>query len=181
MKVFNGILGVFALFGAVYCMLFPGLSFLNNGWIVAILLGMWGVAAIFDFFTKEKKENRSKAEAAMGVLSFVLGIGASFVSLWAIFTPNLTALLIDFVIVYILAGWMIFGGVASVFEAIMQKKSGKSSVWIVTLIWGILFTLCGVMGLMRPLIIAWMVQYFVAALLILYGIRLLSSIVEKEA
>lgn len=62
MKVFNCIFGVLSILGAVYCMFFPGISFLNTGWIVAILLGVYGMSSIFGYFsssTTEKKVTES--------------------------------------------------------------------------------------------------------------------------
>lgn len=180
MKVINCILGVFAMLGATYCMLFPGVTFLNYGWIITILLGAWGVCAIFEYFTKEKKEERSKKEAGMGVLSLVLGIAAAAMSVWAIIAPNMTALLMDVVIVYFMAGWMIIGGVMSIVDAVKAKKMQINKLWILTLIWGILFLVTGILGCFRPLIIAWMVDYIICALLIISGVRLISTVFEKN-
>ena len=46
MKVFNCIFGILSIIGAIYCMFYPGLTFLNTGWIVTILLGLVvGIAA----------------------------------------------------------------------------------------------------------------------------------------
>ena len=43
MKVLNFIFGLLSVIGAFYCIFYPGLTFLNSGWIVTILLGMWGL------------------------------------------------------------------------------------------------------------------------------------------
>ena len=179
MKVFNCILGVFALMGATYCMLFPGITFLNYGWIITILLGGWGVCAIFEYFTKEDKAKRSGKEAGLGALSLVLGIAVAAMSVWAIIAPNMTSLLMDVVIVYTMAGWMIAGGIVNISDAVKAKKMQIGKLWILTLIWGILFLVTGVIGCFRPLLIAWMVDYLICGLLIIAGVRLIASVFER--
>ena len=43
MKVINGIVGVLSIFGAIYCLFFPGLSFINIGWVITTILGIFGI------------------------------------------------------------------------------------------------------------------------------------------
>ena len=179
MKVINCILGVFAMIGDTYCMLLTGITFLNCGWIITILLGGWGVCAIFEFFAKEDKSKRNGKEAGMGVLSLVLGIAAAAMSVWAIIAPNMTSLLMDALIVYTMAGWMIAGGIVNIFDAVKAKKMQINKLWILTLIWGILFLLTGIIGCFRPLLIAWLVDYLICGLLIIAGVRLIASVFEK--
>ena len=52
MKVFNCIFGILSIIGAIYCMFYPGLTFLNAGWIVTILLGVWGICSVIDYIAK---------------------------------------------------------------------------------------------------------------------------------
>lgn len=40
MKVFNCILGILTVLASIYCIFYPGLTFLNVGWIVTIILGL---------------------------------------------------------------------------------------------------------------------------------------------
>lgn len=46
MKVFNCILGILTVLASIYCIFYPGLTFLNIGWIVTIILGLWGISSI---------------------------------------------------------------------------------------------------------------------------------------
>ena len=68
MKVFNCIFGILSIIGAIYCMFYPGLTFLNAGWIVTILLGVWGICSVIDYFAKRKKAKAEQSEAIMGTL-----------------------------------------------------------------------------------------------------------------
>lgn len=54
MKVINGIVGVLSIFGAIYCLFFPGLSFINAGWVITTILGIFGICSIIFYFTKKK-------------------------------------------------------------------------------------------------------------------------------
>lgn len=60
MKVFNCVFGVISIIAAIYCIFYPGVAFLNSGWIVAVLLGVWGICAIADYMAKRKKRINQK-------------------------------------------------------------------------------------------------------------------------
>ena len=79
MKVFNCIFGILSIIGAIYCMFYPGLTFLNAGWIVTILLGVWGICSVIDYFAKRKKAKAEQSEAIMGTLGLVVGIAAAVI------------------------------------------------------------------------------------------------------
>ena len=49
MKVFNCILGILTVLASIYCIFYPGLTFLNCGWIVTIILGLWGISSIVSY------------------------------------------------------------------------------------------------------------------------------------
>lgn len=54
MKVINGIVGVLSIFGAIYCLFFPGLSFINIGWVITTILGIFGICSIIFLLYQEK-------------------------------------------------------------------------------------------------------------------------------
>lgn len=179
MKIFNCILGIFAIFGAVYCIFFPGISFLNTGWIVTVLLGAWGVCAIFDYFSNRKKQEKSKTGVVLGVLGLICGIGAAVMSTLALFMPSLR-LVIDVTMLYLFCGWMAASGVSSIMSAIKQKGNSQSKMWVWTLIWGILILIGALYGCFHMLLFAKMIGVLIGALLMAYGIRLISSVFESE-
>lgn len=178
MKIFNCILGVFAIFASIYCIFFPGVTFLDSGWIVAVLLGVWGICAIFDYATNRKKDNKSKSEAAMGTLGLVAGIAAAVFSVLTLFIPAMRAML-DIIILGMFTFWLIVSGISSVAVSFSIKKTG-SKKWILTLILGILVIIAGFYGIFHMIFIAQTLGILIGMLLMTYGFRLIMSVFEES-
>ncbi len=181
MKTFNCILGVLSVFGSIYCIAFPGVSFLNGGWVVTVLLGAWGICSVFNFFDS-RKNGTAKSGAAVGairgILSLAGGIGAAVFSLLAMFAPKIEGLL-DIIILAVFSGWLILSGVNSVFSSIRIKKCGGGS-WIFTLILGIAVGLSGIYGIFHLIFLAESIGVIIGILLMIYGVRLIASVFEKS-
>ncbi len=176
MKVFNCILGLFSILGAVYCIFYPGLTFLSTGWLITILLGAMGICSIFEFATSsDKKENKSLA--ANGIVGLILGIGAAVISVLGIFSPLIRGSL-DLIILMLFAFWLFYSGVASIAKSVSLKKNG-CKMWILTLILGILVLLTGIYGVLHPVFTMVTIGYIIGFELIIYGVRLIASIFEK--
>ncbi len=178
MKVFNCILGVFAILGAIYCICFPGVTFLNTGWIITVLLGAWGFCAIFDYFSNSNEAEKSKSRAGMGTLGLIAGIAAAVISVLSIFSVVPLAI-IDTIMLYLFAGWFIISGVMSISGAFRVKKTTSSKSWVLTLILGILVLLAGIYGCFHPLLMARTEGLLIGIYLMTYGIRLICSPFEK--
>lgn len=179
MKVFNCILGVFAIFGAFYCILWPGVTFLNTGWIVTVLLGVWGICAIFDYFSKPKDNERPKNNAAMGVLGLIGGIAAAVISILALFMPRIS-IMVDVIMLYFLVCWFIISGIISIVGAVKISKVSQSKGWIFTLIMGILILLAGIYGIFHMFIMAQTAGLLIGIMLMTYGVRLICSVFENN-
>lgn len=176
MKVFNCILGLFSILGAVYCIFYPGLTFLSTGWLITILLGAMGICSIFEFATSsDKKENKSLA--ANGIVGLILGIGAAVISVLGIFSPLIRGSL-DLIILLLFAFWLFYSGVASIAKSVSLKKNG-GKMWILTFILGILVLLTGIYGALHPVFTMVTIGYIIGFELIVYGVRLIASIFEK--
>lgn len=176
MKVFNCILGLFSILGAVYCIFYPGLTFLSTGWLITILLGAMGICSIFEFASSsDKKENKSLA--ANGIVGLILGIGAAVISVLGIFSPLIRGSL-DLIILMLFAFWLFYSGVASIAKSVSLKKNG-CKMWILTLILGILVLLTGIYGALHPVFTMVTIGYIIGLELIIYGVRLIASIFEK--
>lgn len=176
MKVLNCIFGILAIIGAIYSIFYPGITFLNSGWLVAVLLGVWGICAIFDYVSKRKNKNKSKSEAVIGFLSLIGGIAAAVISVLALFMPSVRIIL-DIVILYMLSGWFIISGIDSVIVSFNAKKSG-SKIWILTMICGILILLSGIYGIFHLIFVAQAIGFIIGVFLMVYGVRLIISVFE---
>ena len=178
MKVFNIIMGVVSVLGAIYCIFFPGISFLHAGWIMTLLMGGWGICAIFEFAQNKKKPNKSGTEIAMGVISLIMGISAAVVSIVGIFVPAVR-LIVDVTILWMLIGWFLFVGIGSIFAAVGAKKMGVKGWWF-TLVLGILTILGSVYGMFHLVVFAQAIGLGIGALLMVYGVRLFCSVGENK-
>ena len=180
MKVFNCILGVFAIFGSIYCIFFPGATFLSSGWIAAVLLGMIGICSIFEYVRNRKNPDKSgKAVIANGVLGLVFGIVAAVMSVLALFVPQVRGI-IDITILLMFVFWLIYAGIAGIFGATRQKKLTEGKMWVFTLVMSILLVVTGLYAATHLMYAAFAIGLMIGIELMVYGIRLVMSVFEKE-
>lgn len=178
MKVFNVIIGIFAIFASVYCIWFPGVFFLQTGWLVTILLGAWGACALFEaIFKHSTKSKEGKWNVSSAVLAVLAGIAAAVVSLITIFMPGLSVML-DLIVVSIFVCWLIIDGIGSIVMSTTVGRKSGSKKWIWTLILGILILITGLYGIFHLVAMAQTIGLLLGMLLMLYGVRLVASIFE---
>lgn len=178
MKVFNAIIGVFAIFASIYTIFFPGLSFLKAGWIVTIVLCVWGVCALFEVLTKKMTDTDGKITTGGAILALLGGIAAAVLSTVAIFRPGLSVMF-ELAVVWIFTVWMITSGVSSILSAVKVIKPQGGSVWIFSLILGILTLFAGIYGVFHILVMVQTLGLLLGILLMLYGIRQIASLFEN--
>lgn len=176
MKIFNCIIGVLSILSSVYCIFYPGITFLSSGLLVTIILGAWGIGAIINYVVN--KSEKQKSDAAMGALGLVAGIAAAVFSLIAIFTPAIR-LILDIIILCIFAGWLIVDGIKSIAMSFNIKKEGSKS-WILSLILGVIVLLAGIIGFFNLIFLAQTIGMLIGILLMTYGIKLILSVFEKN-
>ena len=169
MKVFNCIFGILSIIGAIYCMFYPGLTFLNAGWIVTILLGVWGICSVIDYFAKRKKAKAEQSEAIMGTLGLV-----------AMFMPGIR-LMFDVIILCIFSGWLVVDGISSVAMSLKVKKASSSGAWLIPLFCGILVIIGGIYGFFHLIFAAQTIGFMIGVLLSIYGVKLILSAFEKPS
>lgn len=179
MKVINGIVGVLSIFGAIYCLFFPGLSFINIGWVITTILGIFGICSIIFYFTKKKMYENLMIEGVHGAFGLVVGIAAAVVSMLAIFVPSIQAVL-DLIILIIFAIWMILDGVSSIAESFAMKKASTSKSWILALVLGIIMLIFGIYGICHLIFVARFIGIMIGVMLMSYGIKLIASLFEKD-
>ncbi len=179
MKVFNAIIGVFAIVASIYTMSFPGVFFLKAGWIVTIVLCVWGVCALFEVLTKKLSGSDGKITAGGAILALLGGVAAAALSTIAIFRPGLSAVF-DLVVVWIFTAWLIAGGVSSVVSAVKVVKPLGGSKWIFSLILGVFTLFAGIYGVFHILVMAQTIGLLLGILLMVYGVRLIASLFERS-
>ena len=179
MKVINGIVGVLSIFGAIYCLFFPGLSFINIGWVITTILGIFGICSIIFYFTKKKMYENLMIEGVHGAFGLVVGIAAAVVSILAIFVPSIQAVL-DLIILIIFAIWMILDGVSSIAESFAMKKASTSKSWILALVLGIIMLIFGIYEICHLIFVARFIGITMGIMLMSYGIKLIASLFEKD-
>ncbi len=173
MGIFNIILGIFAILSSVYCIFFPGLTFLNSGWIVAVLLGTWGFCAIFNFIaTKRNGKKTDKDATAMGIVGLIFGIVSAVFSVLALFSAPVRAI-IDISIIGMFIGWLVISGINDIVISILLRK--KSKLWVLSLIFGIIILISGIYGLFHIVFIGKMIGTLTGILLMIYGVKLIAS------
>ena len=177
MKFFNAIIGIFAILTSVYTMCFPGVSFLNAGWIITIMLCLWGVCALFEVCSKKIKDSNGKIIVGNAILAIIGGIAAAVITTVAIFRPGLSAIF-DLAAVGIITAWLIVSGMSSIVSSINYVKPLGGKKWILTLILGILTLIAGIYGVFHLIVMAQTLGLLLGILLMLYGIRLLASLFE---
>lgn len=179
MKVINGIIGVLSIIASIYCIFFPGLSFLNVGWIITAILGIFGICSIIFYFTKKKMYKNLMIEGLEGVFGLVVGITAAVVSILAMFMPSIR-IAIDVIILIIFAIWMIVDGASSIVEAFIMKKASKSKSWILALVLGVMMIILGIYGICHLIFVARAIGVMIGIMLMCYGIKLIVSLFEKN-
>lgn len=179
MKIINCMVGIFAIIGSIYCLFFPGMSFLNVGWIITAILGVFGICSIAFYFTKKKIYKNLMIEGVHGVFSLIVGIAAAVVSILAIFIPSIQIAL-DIIILIIFAVWMIADGISSIAESLAMKKASTSKSWILALILGIIMLILGIYGICHLIFVARAIGIMIGIMLMSYGIKLIASLFEKD-
>ncbi len=175
MKVFNAILGVFSLFGAFYAMMAPARTFLTTGWIVTVLLCLWGVCALFEVF--RQKGDRDKLTVGRAILALVAGVASAVVSILMLCYPGLS-LPVDIIAVWIFTGWLLVSGISSIAVSVKVGKPAGGKRWIFTMIMGILTVAVGAYGVFHVLAMAQTIGILIGVMLMVYGVRLLASVFE---
>lgn len=74
MILYNVVLGFFAIFGGLYCVIYPDIQNYNIGFIIGFLMILLGACTVIDFFLSRSKKAKKKNISPMGVGSLIAGI-----------------------------------------------------------------------------------------------------------
>ena len=154
MGILTIILGIFLIFGGFSCIFTPFAAFLAAGYIIGIMLFIYGIFALI-----------RAIQTRAGAFAYVTSILALFVGFLAVFRPGGT-LAIDFLILIFVAIWFLVQGLSGLILSIQHRKEIPG--WGVGVVAGIFGIAAGVLSLIFP-----HVEMFAVGLLI--GIFLLEA------
>lgn len=160
MKVLSIILGVLLVLCGFGCVIRPGQTFLETGYMIAIMLFICGIERIvWGFVTK------------IFGLEFVLGILGVIIGVFAIFRPEST-LAIDVFLIYSLAMYFLLQGIFAIVTSIKIRKIAISKLWILGIVVGILSVILGIYSLVHPALTALTIGFLVGFYFIESGINM---------
>ena len=137
------IMGTLMILGGISMLATPLLNFISAGYLIIILFFVWGIFGI----VRGISEKCFDKKFFFAILSLILGIVGLFV-------PG-AALMNNFVILYLAAGWFIVHGVLSIIDAIAAKKDGgDTGTMILGIVLGILEIIMGIYSFAHPAILA---------------------------
>ena len=161
MKVFTIILGVIVAICGFSCMFTPVMTFLEAGYFLAILLLVYGIAAII----------KAVVEKTYG-LPLVFGILSTILAIVILVVPGLV-LMTDGMLIYMMAFWFLAQGAMGIVMSFQKKKLAEGKSWIWILVLGILAVLLGIYSLVHPSILVFTFGFLVGMYFIECGINMI--------
>lgn len=167
MKILSIILGVLLAICGVSCMFKPIMSFIDTGYLLVILLLVYGIIGIIRVLTVK-----------MYKMDFIFSILSVIASLVILFVPRML-LMTEGLLVYIMAAWFIVKGIDSVYISV-KTKSKDNKWWIWGLVIGILSGLLGIYSFLHPLLVAFTMGTLIGLYFIETGIDMVIMAVQNK-
>lgn len=159
MKALTIILGILLTICGVICLTSPGATFIETGYVVAIMLLVYGVVGIIAVIAKRAWP------------SFLWAcIPAVIIGVFALFFPS-DKVNIHIILVYLLAVWFVLQGISSIYMSVRYRFFNRG--WFLGLIMGILSILVGVYTALHPTLGALTIGILVGIYMIEAGIDLI--------
>lgn len=149
MRVITIILGVILVVGGIYCMFAPVATYAALGWVIGLSMVVEGVGSIITWNSRRELGLANGWTLAGSIVSLVLGVFllGSYALQFAV----------DMFIAYVIAIWLVFGGIARIATAIAMRNSlgqAGASGWVLQLVVGVLIVILGILCIFNPLSIA---------------------------
>ena len=159
MKVLSIILGILLTICGVICLFSPAESFLAIGYVIAIMLLVYGIAGTISVIAKQFRP----AVLWASIPALIIGIVSLFV-------PSDTST-IHVIILYLLAFFFIVQGIMSIYMSVRTRHI--DGTWVLGLILGIISIILGVYTAVHPLIGVFAIGILVGIWVIETGIELI--------
>ena len=160
MAVLSIIVGAILTVGGIICFFTPFATFMAAGYIIGIMLFIYGIIALIRSIQKRA-----------GVPAYITSALAIFVGFLAVFRPGGT-LVIDMLILVFIAIWFIVQGATSIYISIKRRKELPG--WGFGLASGIFGLAAGVLSFIFPQVEMFAVGILIAIFLIEAGISLIT-------
>lgn len=160
MAVLSIIVGIILSVSGVFCIFTPFATFMAAGYIIGIMLFIYGIIALIRSIQKRA-----------GVLAYISSILAIFVGFLAVFRPGAT-LVFDYLILIFIAIWFIVQGIASIYISIRRRKELPG--WGYGLASGIFGLAAGVISFIFPQVEMFAVGILIGIFLIETGLSLIT-------
>lgn len=160
MAVLSIIVGAIITVGGIICFFTPFATFMAAGYIIGIMLFIYGIIALIRSIQKRA-----------GVPAYITSALAIFVGFLAVFRPGGT-LVIDMLILVFIAIWFIVQGATSIYISIKRRKELPG--WGFGLASGIFGLAAGVLSFIFPQVEMFAVGILIAIFLIEAGISLIT-------
>lgn len=160
------VLGALMCIGGVYCLLDPTLAFINL--IVVFGFALVGVSiGYFIFYLKLNKLGISSGTLLVNsLLSIVLGL--------LLICDFFTQIIVENVVVYFIAGYMVFAGISTIMNSFKLKDYLHSSFWIILFIFGVLTFIAGFLSLVNPIVVVISIGVLIAVDMFIVGSSLIT-------
>ena len=148
-RIITLILGIIMVITGVYCLFTPAITYMTIGYIVGFDMVIDSIGGILLWRDRKKEGTADKWALAGAIASLVFGV--------VLLVSTAAQLIVDMVIVYLAAIWLIVLGIIRIILASKLHKVRKAldaqilgRRWLPIMIVGILLVVCGVMSLFNP-------------------------------
>jgi len=160
MKIVSIIIGIILVISGIFCFATPATTFFSIGSVlVGFLLFIMGFYQILSFFPRSS--GSSVWELIGGILTVVVSI---------LLLINIPAqIIIDVVLIYIFAVWILISGIIRIFVA----AKFKPRYWGFGLAVGILSAILGLYSFFHPIITAFALGILIGLWVVAYGVSMI--------
>lgn len=173
LKVISIMLGILIVIGGLYCLFYPGLTYLGIGYALGVVMLLDAVGRIYAWWQFKKAGEADGWMLTGAILSAVFGI--------VLIGNNAAQISVDVFIAYMSAIWILAHAVIAIIRSFRARKFHKrmNTVWIgknwwLELMLGILMCIFAILSLMNPGVIMTAIGTFIGLGVIVAGANMIS-------
>ena len=179
-KILTILLGVLIVIGGLYCVFYPGLTYLGIGYVIGVSM-LLDALGRFHAWWQFKKAGEADGWMLTGaIFSAIFGL--------VLIGNNAAQLSVDVFIAYMIGIWILTHAVITIIRAFRARKFHKKlntifvgKYWWIGLLTGILMCIFAILSLMNPGVIMAAIGTFIGLGVIVVGANLISVGVNMEA